>query len=47
MYKDINVENPIADEISNQGINLPTYVGLTKTDIKFICDKIKEFFQNV
>jgi perosamine synthetase len=31
---------PVADRISKQGLNLPTYAGLTDADIQFICEHL-------
>ncbi len=34
---------PVAERISQRGINLPTWSGMTKDDVCYICDKIVEF----
>ena len=34
----------IAEDLGNRGINLPSYPDLSGSDIKFITDKIKEFY---
>lgn len=38
-------KHPIAEDISLRGINLPSYPGLTKDDIGYICDIIKDFYE--
>jgi len=35
---------PVAEELSSQGINLPSYPGLNKKDIKYICETIKNIY---
>jgi perosamine synthetase len=35
---------PVAEKLGRIGINLPSYPDLTDSDIKFITDKIKEFY---
>ncbi len=37
---------PVADELSNRGINLPSYANLTDEDIKFIADSVKWVIQD-
>jgi perosamine synthetase len=34
----------VAEDLGSRGINLPSYPDLLETDIKFITDKIKEFY---
>ncbi len=34
----------LADEVSRQGINLPTYADLSNAQIKYICQTVKNFF---
>lgn len=46
MYKVKNAQYKVAEDLSSRGINLPSYPSLTKTDVKFICYKIKEFFRH-
>ena len=36
----------VANLLSNTGLNLPSYPDLKESDIKFICDKIKSYFNN-
>ena len=42
-YKSSNVDSkfPIADRISSRGINLPTWGGLTRDDIQYICQTLR------
>lgn len=44
MYSANYQKHPNAEDISLRGINLPSYPGLEKQDVDFICDKIKEFY---
>ena len=34
---------PIADHVSRMGINLPTWAGMTREDVRYICDKILDY----
>lgn len=36
---------PVAESLSNRGINLPSYPGLERADVDFVCDAIRYFFQ--
>jgi len=36
---------PVAEDLGRRGINLPSYPGLTNKDIKYITEKIKEFYK--
>jgi perosamine synthetase len=38
----VNVNTPVTDKISQEGINLPTFLDLSSKDIKYICNAIKE-----
>jgi len=40
MYHKSNT--PVAHRISQRGLNLPTFFNITKDDVKFICDTLKE-----
>jgi len=42
-YKNPNhmIDFPVTQKIANQGINLPTFATLTRSEIKYICDSIK------
>lgn len=33
---------PVADRVSRQGINLPTYAGLNCDDVRYVCDSLLE-----
>ena len=33
-------DTPVAHAVSGRGINLPTYIGLTKDDVAYICDQV-------
>ncbi len=46
MYDNNNFSHSNSNHISKIGINLPTYIGLEKNKIKFICDSIKEYIDN-
>lgn len=45
MYSNKFRLHPIAEEISSMGINLPSYPELTKEQVKYICDVIREFYK--
>ena len=45
MYTKSNYKFPIADNLGTRGINLPSYPGLTKKDIKFISNTIRNFYE--
>ena len=36
----------VANFVSDTGLNLPSYPDLNENDIKYICNKIKSFFNN-
>jgi dTDP-4-amino-4,6-dideoxygalactose transaminase len=38
---------PIAEELSNTNLSLPIWPGITKSDIKFVCNEIKSFFNEL
>ncbi|MCU0342228.1 MAG: DegT/DnrJ/EryC1/StrS family aminotransferase [Ignavibacterium sp.] len=44
MYFKKGLSLPIAEELGSRGINLPSYPDLKETDVDFICNQIKEFF---
>lgn len=44
MYSKKGLSLPVAEKLGNRGINLPSYPDLKETDVEFICNKIKEFF---
>jgi len=37
---------PIAEKLSNEGLNLPSSSSLSKKEIEYICDAIKECREN-
>ena len=37
---------PVAEELADRGINLPTYVQMTDEDVKFIAGKVVEFLRH-
>ncbi|MDA7799862.1 DegT/DnrJ/EryC1/StrS aminotransferase family protein [Alphaproteobacteria bacterium] len=37
---------PVAEKISKGGMNLPSYPDLSKNDVKYICDGIKNYFSS-
>ncbi|WP_233828490.1 DegT/DnrJ/EryC1/StrS family aminotransferase [Paraburkholderia sp. ZP32-5] len=43
MYAAPGQHFPVADEIASRGINLPSYPALTRDDITFICERVREF----
>jgi len=45
VYADNFIKHPIAEDIASRGINLPSYPALKKEDVKFICEKIGEFYE--
>lgn len=45
MYYHEGFTLPVAEELGSRGINLPSYPDLNNTDVEFICNKIKEFYQ--
>jgi perosamine synthetase len=40
-----NGDFPVSDDISQRGLNLPSYPDLTDEDVLFISQKVKEFFK--
>lgn len=45
MYKQDETKYPIASDIAHRGINLPSYPSLTYDNVKYICEKMKEFYK--
>jgi perosamine synthetase len=45
MYSEEYHRHPVAENIGWRGINLPSYPGLKKNEIDFICRAIKEFYK--
>lgn len=44
MYASAASHFPVADDLSRRGINLPSYPALTRDDVSFICEQIREYF---
>ncbi len=44
MYSQKYQRHPVAESLGWRGINLPSYPDLKYEDVKFICNKIKEFY---
>ncbi|MCX7833184.1 MAG: DegT/DnrJ/EryC1/StrS family aminotransferase [Ignavibacteria bacterium] len=44
MFKSEDIKCPVAESIAGRGISLPSFPGLRDKDIKYICDKINEFY---
>jgi len=32
----------VAERLARRGINLPTWAGLTRDDVRYICDSLRE-----
>ena len=45
MYREKIPDNSIAQQISKNGMYLPTYTQLTEEDVKFISNKVREFYE--
>ena len=45
MYSNAKAHCPIADDLSERGINLPSYPALTKNDVGIICNIIRDFYE--
>jgi perosamine synthetase len=45
--KSIGDSLPVAERISRRGINLPSWAGLSREDVKYVCDKILEYLKKV
>ncbi len=45
IYKQRGQKFPIAEDIARRGITLPSYPALTKNDVIFICNKIREYYR--
>ncbi len=45
MYFEKGLSLPVAEDLGNRGINLPSYPDLKETDIEFVCNKIKEYYK--
>ncbi|MDE6224144.1 MAG: DegT/DnrJ/EryC1/StrS family aminotransferase [Alphaproteobacteria bacterium] len=44
MYSVKFTSHKVAEDIALRGINLPSYPALEEEDVKYICDKIREFY---
>jgi perosamine synthetase len=44
MYFEEGLSLPAAEDLGSRGINLPSYPDLNESDVDFICNQIKEFF---
>lgn len=44
MYDNKYQRHPVAEKIGWSGINLPSWPGLTETQLKYICQSVKSFF---
>ena len=44
-YKDTNCNTPTSATLAKSGINLPTWAGLSKNDIKYVCQELINCFQ--
>lgn len=45
MYFEKGLSLPVAEDLGNRGINLPSYPDLRENDIEFVCNKIKEYYK--
>lgn len=45
MYSKNFTKHPVAEDIASRGLNLPSYPALKKDDIKYICKRIKDFYE--
>ncbi|RTE51720.1 DegT/DnrJ/EryC1/StrS family aminotransferase [Arenibacter aquaticus] len=43
-YINEKVDTPVSDMVSQRGINLPTFFDLEESQVKFICDVLKQLF---
>jgi len=46
MYYKEGVSFPVAESLALKGINLPSYPGLNESDVKYISEQIRLFFNN-
>lgn len=42
MYKNINTYTPITHNVFQKGLNLPSYYDITKEQVKYICEVVKD-----
>ena len=45
MYFEKELLLPVAENLGSRGINLPSYPGLNKEDVDYICNQIKTFYK--
>jgi len=45
MYFEDGFSLPVAETLGSRGINLPSYPELLESDVDFICNQIKEFYE--
>ena len=45
MYFKEGLTLPVAEELGNRGINLPSYPDLKESDVDYICNSIKEYYK--
>jgi len=45
MYFENGLSLPVAENLGNRGINLPSYPELSETDVDYICNLIKTFYK--
>ena len=45
MYGKKYEKHPVAEDIALRGINLPSYPALTEEDVRYICDRIRDFYE--
>jgi perosamine synthetase len=44
-YADRFQRLPVAENLGWRGMNLPSYPGLTRSDVAFICERLRAYFQ--
>lgn len=47
MYKDEEIFNPVSNFLSENGFNLPTYIGLDNCDIDYICTSLVDSINKI
>lgn len=45
MYAKNFIKHTIAEDLAGRGINLPSYPALEKSDVEYICRRIREFYE--
>lgn len=46
MYRKNGTKIPVAEDLISRGINLPSWPNLTEEKIRYVCDKIRDFFKS-